>query len=63
MFYLPPEIPLVPDGFRSTSNAIRIALDNAIVNELSSVKYVKLTGTLQDRLNLAQDILFQEQKE
>ena len=63
VFYLPPEIPLVPDGFRSTSNAIRIALDNAIVNELSSVKYVKLTGTLQDRLNLAQDILFQKQKE
>ena len=63
IFYLPPEIPLVLDGFRSISNDVRLALDKAIVNELSSVKYVKLTGTLQDRLKRAQDILFQKQKE
>lgn len=57
IFYLPPEIPLKADGFRPVSNTVRLALDNAILKELSSVQYIKLTGSLPNRLKEAQHII------
>lgn len=57
VFYLPPEIPLKADGFRPKSNALRLSLDKAILKELSSIPYITLTGSLQNRIDLARKSL------
>ncbi len=57
VFYLPPEIPLEFDGFRPQSNVSRLDIDKLILKELSGTQYFTLTGSVADRIKMAQDIL------
>ncbi|MBN1784015.1 MAG: AAA family ATPase [Alphaproteobacteria bacterium] len=64
IFYLPPEIPLIPNGFRPTSNKIRLEIDKLIQNYLkrTKTKYITLKGSVEDRVQQAQDIIQTQQK-
>ncbi|MBN2675997.1 MAG: ATP-binding protein [Alphaproteobacteria bacterium] len=59
IFYLPPEIPLEDDSFRPASKKDRFYIDREIIKNLTGYEYYQLTGSIEERLNTAVDILEQ----
>ena len=53
LFYLPPEIDLFDDGFRPTSNALRLSLDRDLLACLEQQPFSVLTGTVERRMEQA----------
>lgn len=59
IFYIPPEIQLVDDSFRSLDTDYRLAIDALIKNKLDeyNIPYCIVHGSVEERVNQVMDVL------
>ena len=57
IFYLPPEIPLVNDGFRPMDEKFRLLIDHLLLQNLKNYKFYTVSGSIEDRLRQIKKIM------
>lgn len=57
IIYLPPELPLVNDGFRPLSPAFRSKIDSSLLEILKDYKFYTVRGDLRERVEQIKNIV------
>jgi len=57
IFYLPPEIPLVDDGFRPLDKEFRLLVNRILLQNLKYYTFYTISGSIEDRLRQIEKII------
>ncbi|MBI2087035.1 MAG: AAA family ATPase [Candidatus Zambryskibacteria bacterium] len=57
IIYLPPELPLVDDGFRPLSPEFRSEINHLLLDILKDYKFYTVRGELKERIKQIKDII------